>query len=127
MGCDWSARVIRVNGDSGRAHSPGHHPAAAPTLTVRGQEFDRVLARASDAHLRRGNDVGLLRDGAETYADWLAAIGPARRWVHLENYIFKADGIGRQFADALRERAQAGVRVRVIYDWWGSFDVPRSF
>ncbi len=69
----------------------------------------------------------LLRDGPATYADWLAAIDRAGRWVHLENYIFKAAGIGRVFAEALMARAAAGVRVRVLYDWWGSSDVPGAF
>jgi cardiolipin synthase A/B len=87
----------------------------------------RALTRVSGAPLRRGNGLVLLHDGPATYEDWLAAIGRARRWVHLENYIFKADDIGQRFAAALAERAAAGVQVRVIYDWFGSLDVPNAF
>jgi len=39
----------------------------------------------------------LLRDGPATYDDWLAPIGRAERWVHLENYIFRADKVGHRF------------------------------
>lgn len=98
---------------------------AAPS--PRSNRLNRALTRVSDAPLRTGNQLTLLRNGSETYTDWLAAIGRAQRWVHLENYIFKSDRIGQRFADALAERAAAGVRVRVLYDWFGSLDVPNSF
>jgi len=50
----------------------------------------------------------------------LELIAGAERWVHFENYIIRADGTGRRFAEALAERARAGVRVRVLYDALGS-------
>jgi cardiolipin synthase len=87
----------------------------------------RAVTRLSEATLRDGNALTLLRNGPATYEDWLTAIKRAQQWVHLENYIFKNDTIGQRFADALSERAAAGVAVRVIYDWWGSLDVPQSF
>ena len=86
-----------------------------------------AVTRLSEAPLREGNALTLLRDGPATYDDWLTAIKRAQQWIHLENYIFQNDGIGQRFADALSERAAAGVAVRVIYDWWGSLDVPQSF
>lgn len=89
--------------------------------------FDRAMGRVSDAPLRQGNELELLRNGPATYEDWLSAIEGAREWVHLENYIFRADGIGQRFADALCQKAREGVPVRVLYDWFGSADVPGSF
>jgi cardiolipin synthase len=85
--------------------------------------------RTSDAPLRQGNEIGLLKNGPATYEDWLAAIARARRWVHLENYIFADDSVGRRFAEALAEKAGEGVSVRVLYDWYGCTDVwvPNSF
>jgi cardiolipin synthase len=47
--------------------------------------------------------------------------------VHLENYIFQNDETGHRFAGALSSKAREGVTVRVLYDWFGSSDVPRSF
>jgi cardiolipin synthase len=102
----------------------------APDREPRGRgqaAISHAVERVTGAPLRRGNRLTLLRDGGETYADWLAAIGRARRWVHLDNYIFRADAIGHQFADALAERAAAGVAVRVLVDWYGSWDVPGAF
>ncbi len=97
------------------------------TPVTRGGRLDRALARASDAQLREGNRLSLLKDGPETYDDWLAAISRAKRWVHLDNYIFKNDTTGEKFAEALAQKASEGVRVRVLHDWFGCMNVPRSF
>ncbi|MCA1728427.1 MAG: phospholipase D-like domain-containing protein [Actinobacteria bacterium] len=92
-----------------------------------GSQLHGAMTRVSDAPLRGGNELGLLENGPATYEDWLAVIEDARRWVHLENYIFRADGIGRRFANVLCAKVREGVPVRVLYDWFGSWDVPRSF
>ena len=102
-------------------------PGSAGTTGPRGARLDRALARTSDAPLREGNRLELLKNGPRTYDDWLAAIARARRWVHLDNYIFQDDATGQRFAGALAEKASEGVKVRVLYDWFGSSDVPRSF
>jgi cardiolipin synthase A/B len=88
---------------------------------------DRGLARTSDAPLREGNRLELLENGPHTYDDWLAAIARARRWVHLDNYIFQNDTTGKRFAEAFSAKAAEGVHVRVLHDWFGCMDVPRSF
>ncbi len=51
----------------------------------------------------------------------------AEGWIHLDNYIIANDEIGNKFARALSEKATEGVRVRVLHDWFGCLDVPRSF
>jgi phosphatidylserine/phosphatidylglycerophosphate/cardiolipin synthase-like enzyme len=70
-----------------------------------GGRFRQAMWRTSNAPLRHGNAIGLLENGPAAYEDWLAAIGSARRWVHLENYIFADDSVGHRFADALCEKA----------------------
>jgi cardiolipin synthase A/B len=82
---------------------------------------EQAFSRSAGAPLIAGNQVRLLRDAGENYPAWLAAIGAARTRVHFENYILADDEIGNRFADALIERARAGVTVRVIYDWLGVF------
>src|SRR5918994_2529948 len=91
------------------------------------ERLDRALARASDAPLREGNRLELLRNGPDTYEHWLTAISGAERWVHLDNYIFSDDEVGERFARALSQKAGEGVSVRVLYDWFGCLDVDRSF
>jgi cardiolipin synthase len=80
---------------------------------------EQALSRTAGAPLVAGKRVLLLKDAAENYPAWLAAIASARHGVFFENYIFENDAVGARFADALAERARAGVPVRVIYDWVG--------
>ena len=54
----------------------------------------------------------------------LEAIAGARHEILLEMYWIGADRIGLQFRDALAERAAAGVQVRVLYDSFGSLEMP---
>jgi cardiolipin synthase A/B len=82
---------------------------------------DRAFARATDAALVLGNSVQILRDARENYPAWLDAIVGAERSVFFENYIISDDEVGRQFAMVLAERARAGIRVRLIYDWLGTW------
>jgi cardiolipin synthase len=80
----------------------------------------QAFARASGAPLVPGNAVRLLRDAAENYPAWLEALSAAERTIHFESYIIHEDAAGRQFAELLEARARAGVRVRLIYDWFGA-------
>lgn len=63
-----------------------------------------------------GNAVRLLRNGAEAYPAWLAAIDAARDRIAMEMYIFNDDQAGRRFAEALSRAARRGVTVRLLYD-----------
>jgi phosphatidylserine/phosphatidylglycerophosphate/cardiolipin synthase-like enzyme len=63
----------------------------------------------------------LLQEAAENYPAWLAAIQEAQHRILFENYIVDDDAVGREFAEALAARARAGVDVRIVYDWLGSY------
>ena len=67
----------------------------------------------------------LLQDATENYPAWLEAIAGARRHIFFESYIFTDDEVGPQFADALAARARDGVKVRVLYDWLGTWGARR--
>lgn len=82
--------------------------------------FEEAFARAAGTPLVVGNEVRLLRDAGENYPAWLEAIAAARHTIHFESYIIHGDETGEEFARALKARAAAGVRVRVIYDWLGA-------
>ncbi|HSK73594.1 MAG TPA: phospholipase D-like domain-containing protein, partial [Pyrinomonadaceae bacterium] len=81
------------------------------------QSFDRVTG----SQLITGNDVRLLKDAAENYPAWLAAIENAEDRILFESYIIHEDRQGAIFADALIKKAKEGVDVKLIYDWMGGF------
>jgi cardiolipin synthase len=87
---------------------------------------ERAMFRASDSRNIPGNAARLL-DGPEAFEAWIRAIEGARSWVHIENYIFRADRIGRRFRDVLIEKAREGVSVRLLYDWVGCWATPASY
>ena len=92
--------------------------ARAPSQS---RAVETAVTRASGARPVPGNDVALLIDGSEAYPAMLDVIAGARRWVHFDNYIIHSDAEGWRFAEALAQRAREGLRVRVSYDWMGSF------
>ncbi len=77
---------------------------------------------------RAGDDgtVQLLRNGDEAFPAWLEAIESAREEILLEMYWFDSDRTGRRFADALAERARAGVDVLLVFDSVGSLGTDRT-
>jgi cardiolipin synthase len=81
---------------------------------------DRVFARATGALLVPGNGVRILKDAAEHFPAWFEAIRSAQRTVFFDCYIIGNDAVGRDLVQALADRARAGVRVRLIYDWLGT-------
>jgi cardiolipin synthase len=97
-------------------------PARAEALAPQGlkQLADQAFKRAAGAPLVGGNSVRVLKDAAENFPAWLAAIRSAERTVYFESYIVGDDAVGREFVQALAERARAGVRVRLLYDWLGT-------
>jgi cardiolipin synthase len=91
---------------------------------MRGAAFgvlDRAFARATGSPRIEGNAVRILRDAAENYPAWLAAIGAAERTIFFESYIIDDDDVGREFIAALAARAREGVHVCVLYDCLGSY------
>ena len=77
------------------------------------------LTQASGRPLTRTNRVRLLRDGADTFIAMLELIEHAEREILLENYIIRADAVGRAYGEAFKTRARAGVDVRILHDPFG--------
>jgi cardiolipin synthase len=88
--------------------------------------FERGLRRITEAPLVPGNSAQLLVNAPIAYPGMLDLIHNAQHTINFENYIIESDAVGRQFAEALTERASAGVTVRVLYDWFGSLTASHS-
>jgi cardiolipin synthase len=79
-----------------------------------------VGQRVTGDPLTAGNALTILDSGAEAYPVMLAAIRGAKQSIALVSYIFRNDTAGREFADALTQAAQRGVKVRVLLDSIGA-------
>jgi cardiolipin synthase len=83
------------------------------------------LAGLSLGSVTAGNSVELLENGR--YFDVLMArIAAARQTVHFETFLWKEGRLGQRLADALSERARAGVKVRVLLDATGSKKIGKG-
>ena len=83
-------------------------------------QFHRAMGSLLGPGILGGNRVRELLNGDQIFPAMLAAIRSAERSITFETYIYWAGDIGRAFADALAERARAGVKVHVLLDWVGS-------
>ena len=90
-------------------------------------QFERALGSLLGPTIVGGNAVTELLNGDQIFPPMLAAIKSAQKSVTFETYIYWSGDIGKQFADALSERARAGVPVHVLLDWVGSAKMEESY
>lgn len=74
-----------------------------------------------------GNQIELLRCGAEYFPALEAAIAKAESDIYLQTYIYKADAVGVRIGDALKQAAQRGVSVHLLLDGFGCKDLPKLY
>jgi cardiolipin synthase len=87
---------------------------------VRETAFLQTMYALTGLPLVEGNRIEILKNGVCIFPSMLAAIRSAKKTINLEFYIYWDGEIGRTFAQALAERARAGVTVNVILDAVGS-------
>ncbi|HEX6238640.1 MAG TPA: phospholipase D-like domain-containing protein [Acidimicrobiales bacterium] len=84
------------------------------------RRFRRTLEGLIGTPATEGNAVDVLRNGDEIFPSMLDAIRAAERTVDFMTFVYWTGDIARAFADALTERARAGVRVRILLDAVGA-------
>ena len=87
--------------------------------------FRRELSVLLGPALTEGNAAAHFENGEQIFPAMLDAIRSARRTITFETYIYWSGDVGREFAQALSERARAGVKVHVLLDWVGSQKIER--
>ncbi|MBW8481587.1 phospholipase D-like domain-containing protein [Actinomadura parmotrematis] len=102
----------------------------APTLPQAteqdAQRIRRRLERLIGIATTEGNALEPLRNGDEIFPEMLAAVRGAERTIDMMTYVYWRGAIAREFAEALAERARAGLRVRLLLDGFGSRPIERG-
>jgi cardiolipin synthase len=104
--------------------------ATVPAMEQLSPAFRRMvlmLIEDNNALFTANNEVKVYADGHEKFADLIAAIKGAHDHIHLEYYIWRNDALGAEMREALTERAQAGVEVRLLCDGLGCARLPKHF
>ena len=87
----------------------------------------QAVRKFSELELTTGNSAELLINGDATFDSIIEGISKARDYILFQFYMIHDDGLGRRVQQALIERANAGVRVYVLYDEVGSNGLPQSY
>jgi cardiolipin synthase len=115
--------IVYVNlsaGESRVSHAIEHlYPVDDP-------QFYRAMGMLLGPGIVPGNRVTALHNGDAIFPSMLQAIRAAERTVLFETFIYWSGAIGDEFAQALSERARAGVKVHVLLDWLGSLKVENQ-
>jgi cardiolipin synthase len=89
-------------------------------------QFRRSMGVLLGPPIIEGNQVEVLLNGDQIFPAMLQAIRAARHTITFETYIYWSESIGKEFSDALSERARAGVKVHVLLDFIGSVKLDQQ-
>lgn len=89
--------------------------------------FAFTVACLSDSFITEGEVTGFWVYADQIYEARLNAIRQAQDVIQFETYMMMPGRRADQFAEAWIERAQAGVRVHILVDNYGSQDVPQAY
>ncbi|MGB7347234.1 MAG: cardiolipin synthase [Pirellulaceae bacterium] len=135
----WIFARHRFEGYREAIRDVGHQHEHSVTA-IRRELFTRTNARSSslvtpleqvadvlDTPICWDNQFQLLVDGQAFMDAIVATIQSAKQYVYAEFYIIRDDETGNRFADALIQRAQAGVTVRLLYDEVGCLRLSNRY
>ncbi|MDB6139821.1 MAG: phospholipase D/Transphosphatidylase, partial [Verrucomicrobiaceae bacterium] len=81
--------------------------------------FSRTVSQLLGPPLVDGNAITILQNGVEIFPAMLKAIRSATRSITMENFVFSAGTVADQFAAAMAERANHGIKVHFLQDAMG--------
>lgn len=88
--------------------------------SVRSADFEQLIGSTFGPNWTAGNRIQTLSNGDQIFPAMLAAIRAARQSINFETFVYYDGEVPQQFADALAERARAGVKVNVLVDAVGA-------
>lgn len=105
----------------------GKLPQDACTVPDPYQPLVTLLNNNNQSSLLYGSEIQIYTNGEEKFKDLLKDIQEATHHIHFQYYIFCDDEVGIRFKDALIAKAKEGVKVRVLYDDVGCWNVKDKF
>jgi cardiolipin synthase A/B len=99
----------------------------AHAYSISDPQFVRSMGALLGPPLVGGNKAATLLNGDQIFPAMLAAIRTAKQSITFETYIYWSGEVGKQFVEALTERARNGVKVHVLLDWVGSQQMHEEY
>jgi len=95
-------------------------------VVQKNKELAQLVLKDSLSPLSSGNEVKLLVNGEKKFPDVIPALESAKNHIHIEYYIYEDDATGRKIEEILIRKAKEGVKVRFIYDDFGSRSIRKK-
>jgi cardiolipin synthase len=95
------------------------------TISTGEPEFPLMAAMATGSWMTPGNRVEVTQNGDGTFPRLWEDLRSAQRSITLQLYYGAPGRMADTLSDILRDRARAGVRVWILYDAFGTVDIPR--
>jgi cardiolipin synthase len=116
----YASDSLRHRREGGRGYTIDEPP------DVGGEGFLRAAESLTQAPISRGNTIELLINGDRIFPCFLETIRSAQRTVNLLTYVYWQGEIAEEVAEAVCERARAGVTCRVLIDAVGAMKMSGS-
>lgn len=93
---------------------------------MRKKRLFRFLQHVPESLITCCNETTVLTNAEPTYKEILQALESASEYIHMEYYTIRNDETGMKFLRLLMEKARLGVKVKLIYDGIGSYDLEEK-
>ncbi len=87
----------------------------------------RAIEQIAQMPFTYPNHAALLIDGDKTFQAIFSALKRAEDYILIQYFTINDDNLGRHFRNCLIARAEAGVRIYLLYDEIGSRALPRRY
>ena len=107
--------------DLRRLHSFEPHHEQESALSEDSLQLISLVNKLTEPHSFIGDDIQTFTSGQEKFDALKRDIENARSFIHVQYFIIEKDHVGAELIDLLIKKAHEGVKVRVLYDYVGSF------
>lgn len=86
------------------------------------QDFHDIISLnlySDNSIFTTNNEIQILNNGAEKFPKLVNHLKNAKKYIHMEYYIFNDDILGHEILNILVNKAKEGVEVKILYDGMG--------
>ncbi|CAM4268268.1 cardiolipin synthase [Zobellia nedashkovskayae] len=87
----------------------------------------KLIAKNSNFLPSQGNELTVLKDGPVTFEAIFEAMESAKKFIHIQYYIFEEGELADRFLSILQKKRKEGVEVRFLYDGLGSNTLSKTY
>lgn len=87
---------------------------------VKFKDMIQMLLYNNGAFFTNDNQIDIYTDGHEKFDALLKDIYAAKHYIHIQYYIFRNDNLGKKILQALEDKLDEGLELKMLYDDMGS-------